>query len=194
MITEKVLSDEQRICKREILFQTMVINNNMYDTIRKKTASMISNKERYRDVSHVFPNVGFQWWIVAVLHEMECSQNFNKYLGNGQDWNKVTTITPIGRGPFNSFVEGAVDAIKLKGLQNISDWRMGNLLYVLEKFNGLGYALVHGVNSPYIWAGSNHYLKGKYVKDGMYDENTVSAQIGIALLLKHLDLQGELTS
>lgn len=182
--------------KRQQLFDTLVVTSQ--DTLKRVTQitdSLIKNKSRYEEVSHKFPDPGFQWYIVALIHEMECSQDFTKYLGNGQSLNKVTTMVPKGRGPFKSFTEGAMDALKLQGVDKIKDWSVGGILYFLEGYNGYGYAKYHPeVNTPYLWSGSNHYTKGKYVEtkgaDGAYhtsfNPNLVSDQIGIALLLKLL--------
>lgn len=169
---------------RQQLFDTMVIKPEVNNVVNRKANQLISNKDRYNTIAHRFSNAGLKWWLVAVIHELECTQNFNKYLGNGQDLNKVTTIVPKGRGPFKTFDDGAVDALKLQGADHITDWSMGNILYFLEGYNGYGYSLYHNMNSPYLWAGSNHYKAGKYTNDGHFDPNAVSQQIGVALLLK----------
>lgn len=182
---------------RQQLYDTMVIREqitsgklvlvaNVPAIIERKTGTMISNKARYEAVSHRFANPGLKWWFVALIHEMECSQNFNCYLGNGQPWNKRTTWVPVGRGPFASFEDGAVDALQLQGADKITDWSIGNVLYFLEGYNGYGYTKYHNINSPYLWSGSNHYTSGKYVIDGKFHANVVSQQIGIALLMKNL--------
>lgn len=171
---------------RQQLFDTMIISPGVQASVDKKTNMMLSNQERYAAIARRFINPGLKWWLVAVIHEMECSQNFSKYLGNGQDLNKVTTIVPKGRGPFKNFEIGAVDALTLQGADKISDWSLGNVLYFLEGYNGYGYEIYHHMNSPYLWAGSNHYTKGKYTGDGKYDPEAVSQQIGVALLLKTL--------
>lgn len=182
------------------LFDTMVIRQNITNgnglvlvanvpaVLERKTSTMIANKERYAAIARRFVNPGLKWWLIAVIHEMECSQNFNKYLGNGQDLNIRTTMVPIGRGPFGSFEEGAVDALKLQGADKITDWSIDNVLHFLEGYNGYGYSKYKGINSPYLWSGSNYYTSGKYVSDGNYDPNAVSQQIGVALMLKKIIL------
>src|ERR1035437_1729079 len=173
--------------KRQQLYDTMVItSDNVINAVKRKTDLMISNQDRYKAVSHTFPNPCLTWQIVAVIHEMECSQNFNKYLGNGQSLDKVTTIVPAGRGPFASFEVGAIDALRLQGADKITDCSIGRILYFLEGYNGYGYSKYHNINSPYLWAGSNWYVKGKYTSDGHFDPNAVSQQIGVALLLKQI--------
>ncbi len=56
---------------------------------------------------------------------------------------------------------------------------------MLEQYNGLGYAS-KGLPSPYIWAGTDQYTKGKYVADHVYDPNAVDQQLGCAGLLKFM--------
>ena len=37
--------------------------------------------------------------------------------------------------------------------------------------------------SPYVWAGTDQYRSGKFVRDGVYDPNVVDSQLGCAGLL-----------
>ena len=68
------------------------------------------------------------------------------------------------------------------------DWSIGGALTELEQYNGLGYAS-RGVPSPYLWAGTNQYKSGKYVRDGVYDPHAVDSQPGCAgLLLAMMEL------
>jgi lysozyme family protein len=184
---------------RQGLYDSMVINENIVDLkgrilienvpakVKAKVDKIFLSQQRYINIANKFANP-IKWYHISFLHEMECTQNFNCYLGNGQPINKKTTIVPIGRGPFSTFELGAIDAIKLNGLDQIQDWSIGNTLYILEGFNGYGYSRYKGINSPYLFSGSNQYISGKYVSDGArgYDPNAVSQQIGIALLMKEL--------
>ena len=189
----------EQIFKREQLFESMFIRDNIVDkngkilvsNIPQKSSDLadkiISNKDRYETVAHSFSNP-IRWFHIGLIHLMEGEGNFNTYLGNGQSLNKVTTIVPKGRGPFASFEEGAIDAIELQGLDKVQDWSIGNTLYILEKYNGLGYSNYKGINSPYLWSGSNQYTAGKYISDGAsgYSSTAISTQIGIALVLRNL--------
>ena len=191
--------------KTERLFNTMTINENIVDAngkillsniprrVDQRAKQIISYRERYQGISGRFANP-IKWYHIGLIHLMEGELNFNTYLGNGQSIYKKTTIVPKGRGPFASFEAGAVDAITYDELDKIWDWSIGNSLVILEGFNGYGYRDFRGINSPYIWSGSNHYTKGKYVSDGAsgYDKNYVSRQIGIALIYRRiLELIGE---
>jgi lysozyme family protein len=60
-----------------------------------------------------------------------------------------------------------------------SDWR-------LEGFNGYGYRLYRGIHSPYLWAGTNHYERGKTIADRVHSATAISTQAGSAGLLKLL--------
>lgn len=182
--------------QRQQLYDTMVIKDNIVSNgvpiidVNKQAehivARILEYKYRYVNIAHEFANSGLKWWLIAIIHYLECNLNFNCYLGNGQPFNQRTTIVPKGRGAFKSFEEGAKDAIELQGLDKVTDWSMGNVLYILEGYNGYGYTKYHGINSPYIWSGSNHYDSGKYIFDGTFKPDVVSSQIGAAILLKKL--------
>lgn len=166
---------------RQELYDTMVIHPGIAEQIKHKVERLKQNSGRYAAIMPPVP-----WYVVGVIHEMEAGQDFSKYLGNGQSLNKVTTIVPKGRGPFDSFEAGAIDALKLADADKITDWSMGSILYFLEGYNGYGYEKYHNMPSPYVWSGSNHYVKGKYTSDGKFDSEAVSSQIGVAILLKQL--------
>lgn len=153
-------------------------------SFRSAAQRILANKARYDKVSKA---TGVPWWFIGVTHYRESNLNFNTYLGNGQSLNKKTTIVPKGRGPFNTWEEGAVDALvncPPYSARN-KDWSVGPALALLEKYNGLGYAS-KGQPSPYIWSGTNQYIKGKYVSDGVYNPNVVDKQLGCAGILKFL--------
>ncbi len=120
--------------------------------------------------------------MIAALHRRESNANFNTYLGNGEPLNRRTRLVPKGRGPFKSFEDGAVDALKMDGLSNVRDWRLEKSLYFSEIYNGTGYNN-RGLPSPYVWGGTNIQRRGKYVADGHFDANIMDSQIGVAPLI-----------
>src|SRR5690606_14680775 len=65
------------------------------------------------------------------------------------------------------------------------DWSIEGTLDILERYNGLGYRN-KGLPSPYLWAGTDQYVKGKYVADGKFDPNHVDRQLGVAPILMKL--------
>jgi lysozyme family protein len=138
-------------------------------------------KSVYRAVSS---ETGVPWAVIAVVHERESSQDWTRSLAQGDPWNKVSVHVPAGRGPFESWAEAAVDALincPPYAARN-KDWSIGGTLTMLEEYNGLGYA-ARGRPSPYIWAGTDQYISGKYVRDGVYDAEAVDRQLGCAGLL-----------
>ena len=127
---------------------------------------------------------GVPWHFIAVVHERECSQSWLHSLAQGDPWNAVSRHVPAGRGPFASWRDAAIDALVhcAPYAAHNTDWTVGGTLAQLEEYNGLGYA-GRGVPSPYIWSGTNQYVSGKYVRDGVYDAHAVDQQLGCAGLL-----------
>lgn len=78
--------------------------------------------------------------------------------------------------------ESAVDALIEAKLTEVQRWTVEEALYQMERWNGMGYRR-RGVNSPYLWGGSNHYQSGKFV-GARFDQAVVSRLIGAAVLLK----------
>jgi lysozyme family protein len=138
-------------------------------------------KARYLAVE---AKTGVPWPFIAVIHEREASQNWTASLAQGDPWNRVSVHVPAGRGPFKSWEEAAIDALVncAPHAARNKDWSIGGALTQLEQYNGLGYAS-RGLPSPYIWAGTDQYVSGKYVRDGVYDPNAVDQQLGCAGLL-----------
>jgi lysozyme family protein len=66
----------------------------------------------------------------------------------------------LGRGPFKSFEDAAVDALAKCSpyAAKLKDWSIGGMLTNLERFNGLGYAS-KGIPSPTSGAGTDQYRR-----------------------------------
>ena len=139
----------------------------------------IVHKAQYQAVEAA---TGVPWPMIAVLHRREGAANFNTYLGNGQSLAHKTTEVPIGRGPFKDFLSGAIDAIKVEGWGNITDWRLEKMLYYEELFNGTGYA-ARDLPSPYIWGGTNIQRPGKFVADHDFRYGRMDPQPGTAPMM-----------
>jgi lysozyme family protein len=54
-----------------------------------------------------------------------------------------------------------------------------------ERFNGTG-AADNGWINPYLFSGTNIYVKGKYGSDGKWDSELIDAQVGVYLLIKQI--------
>jgi lysozyme family protein len=156
----------------------------------KFAKKIIANEPRYRKIQDA---TGVPWYFVGLLHMRESSCDFRGVLHNGEHiigTKKVTSLVPAGRGPFRSWEEAAIDALKLKGLHKIKDWPVERVAYEAERYNGLGYTK-RGVNSPYLWAGSNHQQPGKFVADHQWSPTAMDTQMGVMTVLRRIqDMQG----
>jgi lysozyme family protein len=146
-----------------------------------------AGRERYEAVE---AETGVPWQWIGLSHLREANCDFRGVLHNGEKiigTGKKTRLVPAGRGPFANWHDAAVDAIKIKGLDQIDEWPIERQLYELERFNGFGYRN-KGVPSAYIWAGSDQYSRGKYVADHVWSATAVDKQLGCAPVLKRLEL------
>lgn len=146
--------------------------------------ALLAAKPRYQSVE---AKTGVPWFVIGVIHERESSQNWSRSLAQGDPWNRVSVNVPRGRGPFKSWEEAAIDALVNchPFLARKKDWSIGATLTNLELYNGAGY-VNRGQPSPYVWAGTDQYRAGKYVRDGVYDPNHVDSQPGCAGMLMAL--------
>jgi len=128
---------------------------------------------------------GVPWHVIAVIHEREASQNFNDNIAQGDPWNRPSRHVPKGRGPFHSFIDAAVDALKncAPKAANWKDWTAGGTLTILEEYNGLGYEQYHREASPYNWGATNQEEWGKYINDGHW-AHVWDTQVGCAAMFK----------
>jgi lysozyme family protein len=157
-----------------------LIRGSEFGSVAARLAAPVA-KARYQAIE---AKTGVPWFVIAVTHERESSQDWSRSLAQGDPWNRTSTHVPKGRGPFASFEDAAVDALKncAPYAARNTDWSVGGLLTMLEQYNGLGY-FNRGTPSPYIWSGTDQYVKGKYVADGKFDPNVVDRQLGCAGLI-----------
>ncbi|OKS87542.1 hypothetical protein [Mucilaginibacter polytrichastri] len=148
---------------------------------------------------------GVPWFVIALIHYIECDFNFSKHLFNGDSLKDYTHRFPPGypkvhhKPPF-TFDESAVNALKYEGFDKIDHWNVPVILKNLEKYNGFGYEMYQNMNSPYLWSGSDIYKSGKYIetkKDGKWKSDfypkAVSSQLGTAVILKRMETRGLIT-
>lgn len=170
----------------EVLFSTCVIRPSKYTVIDRTIDKIFANKSRYETVAK---DLSIPWYVIGIIHNMECSLNFTKHLHNGDPLSARTVQVPAGRprtgNPPFTWEVSAKDALTYDNINTWGNWTISGILYKLEGYNGFGY-YYHQINSPYLWSFSNHYSKGKYVADGHYDPNAVSGQIGAAVLLRRM--------
>lgn len=169
------------------LFRSCTIVPQSTRAVERGVERLLAHQQRYERVAQP---LGVPWQFVAVVHALESAQDFRSHLHNGDPLSartrRVPAGRPLGEPPFEWEVS-AIDALRLRNLHRVRDWSLPSLLYRLEAYNGFGYRLHHPeVLSPYLWSGSNHYVRGKYVRDGVWDANAVSTQTGGAVLLRRL--------
>lgn len=141
------------------------------------------NEQRYKEVE---AQTGMPAELVAALHWRESSGDFSTYLHNGEELGHVTTLVP--RGIYfgtNEWTEAAVDSLTREGCSRVNTNDINSILDFAERFNGLGYRY-KGLPSPYIWAGTDRYECGKYVRDGVFDPSYVDQQLGVAIMMKSI--------
>lgn len=159
-----------------------------WDTAYDRAAArLLQGKSRYLTVSR---QTGVPWEWIAAVHWRERAGDFRGVLHNGEfilGTGRKTSLIPAGRGPFTTWEQSALDALRLKGLHLITDWSMERCCYEFERFNGFGYRKGAGrPNSPYLWAGTNLYTIGKFTSDGNYDPSHVDQQLGAVPLFMKL--------
>lgn len=160
----------------------MVINPNRVGEAKRIAVKLFASKDRYLGVEK---STGVPWYMIAVIHMRESSQNWSRSLAQGDPWNKVSTHVPKGRGPFHSWEEAAIDALNIDGLAKVIDWRLEKVAFHLERYNGLGY-FNHGIPSPYLWSWTNIQKPGKYIADGVWSSTATDTQPGCMPLIKSL--------
>ena len=142
-----------------------------------------ANIARYATVAEI---VELPWWWIGCIHQLESGGDFNCHLHNGDPLTARTVHVPSGRpligNPPFTWEQSAIDALFYQGLGHgmITDY--ASALDRAERYNGLGYRN-RGLPSPYLWSGTDQYVSGKFVKDGVFDPHAVSEQVGVAALM-----------
>lgn len=178
----------------EAMFETATVDEVLLNTnVILYAKQMARCKDRYKAVEAI---TKVPWVLTACLHARESNLNFTCTLHNGENIigkrGIRTKLVPKGRGPFESFEDSAIDALKIKCFDREIDWSLGAILRAAEMYNGLGYFRKHFPNpSPYLWSFTNLYEKGKYSADGQYDPKLVDKQPGVVAMLKALIVIGE---
>lgn len=179
--------------KYQDLYNRMVFRNERMKDAEAAARLILKGKANYDRVSEKLGGK-IPWYFIGITHYMECSCNFSRHLHNGDPLTKKTIRVPAGRpkaDPWNgsgkpyTFIESAMDALTMKGFHVQQSWDINLTLYRLEKYNGFGY-IRRGIYTPYLWSGTTHYTKGKFIKDGVYDSDAISSQIGAAVLIRLL--------
>jgi lysozyme family protein len=152
--------------------------------------SKVTDLTRRKSYETVFEETCVPWFVVAIIHGMEGGFDWLSHIHNGDPLKNKTFQVPANRpdpwNPPSDWASSAVDAMKWDKLADIQDWTLPRMLYSWEKYNGWRSRTEKGIHTPYLWSYSNHYTKGKFVKDGVWDGNAVSKQCGAGVMLKAL--------
>lgn len=183
---------EQKQIDYQGLWDSCVTNPEREKELELILARANQNFHKYTALSEIVP---VPPKLLAAIHWRESSFNWTTHLHNGNILARRTVDVPAGRplhDPLNgkayTWEESAVDALNLMEQKLKIDyknyiWDIPNSCYFLERYNGLGYRK-RGINSPYLWAGCQHYTKGYFVADGKFDPEKIARGIGAAVLLK----------
>lgn len=194
-------------------FATGRIDKGEEQKVRNGANTILKNKSRYAAVASVVflgaqwtdehgkvhdINPADLWWVIGCIHMKEASCDFSGVLHNGEKiigTGRKTTIVPKGRGPFDTWEEAAIDAMRGETLGQLKNYELGILLRALERYNGTGYISGAGraEMTPYLWACTTiNDDRGKYVRDGQFDPNaSVQSAPGICAYLYDLMARGE---
>ncbi len=167
--------------------------------------TVLDHQSEYEEVERA---TGVPWQIIAAIHHREWSLDFQTVLHNGEriiGTDKKTKLVPAGHGPFATWAEWAIDAIKTHYVRcPVKELSLdnANLLKVaeyLKSFNGEGYNRAAGGN-PYLYAGlvwpewENYYTKWLYTRDHKYSAKTIDKRPGTIPVILHLLGAGEIAS
>lgn len=180
---------EQRKALYAKLWETCEIRPERKDAMVLAAGKVAEGRTRYEEIAAA---TGVPWWFIGFLHLRESNCNFNRHLHNGDDLGAKTHHVPANRPPWKprngkryTFEESAEDALAMKGLGKIKDWSVERVCFEAERYNGTGYQ-GRGDRSPYLWAGTNQQIAGKYVRDGVFDGRHWDIQPGVCAVLKVL--------
>jgi len=153
------------------------------EAVDRLARQLASHEAQYRQVADP---LGVPWWILGAIHQLEHSGRFT----TAMDVTDPIDVPPGEPIPDARITDAEWNASATRELRRQSfdrwrDWSLPGALYMLERFNGFGYR-GHDVATPYLWSYTTLYDRGKFVRAGVFDPNTVSAQAGAAAILKRL--------
>lgn len=177
----------------ELLYESATIRPEKLTYVIQAVGILLMFRDLYQKVEK---DTGIPWFIVGIIHTLECGSRFNTHLHNGDSLSKRTIRVPAGRplkgNPPFTWHASAVDALSERPTP--IKWDVAGCLGFLETYNGLGYLKFHPETpSPYLFSMSSVYEKGKYKSDGKWDPDLVSQQVGAVPMIKLLEQRGEIS-
>lgn len=181
-----------------VLWQTCIVDPARRLEVEHSITEIIRGAKQYHEVGDA---TGVPWYVVGCLHLLECNCSFSHHLHNGDPLDRQTVHVPAERPPAPWPIAGlsrdelwfhsALDALRIASMDRWHDWSVPGILYNIERYNGFGYRS-HDINSPYLWAASNHYVCGKYTADDKWSATAVSDQVGAAVVLRTMVNDGHI--
>ena len=176
----------------EELFSSVEVNQSKAAAINLVVDKIIENKRRYKIVSD---QLGVPWYFVATVHALENNLDFERHL-NGDPLSARTVHIPKdrpteGTPPF-TWEASAIDTLKLTRLNVSADGTIGQVLYALETYYGLGYRR-RQIRTPFLWACTNHEMPGRLI-GSYFDPKATFGFCGGAAILKTLATRGEIST
>jgi lysozyme family protein len=190
------LYNAQRAAQLARRWDSMVITRQR-TVIEYEAKEIIKHRALYEQAQI---HTGVPWWMIGVIDDREggVSHLGQRQLGQGDSLNSYSRHVPAGRphvghGPPFTWLECAIDALKLEGLHQIGleHFTIERALHALEPYNGLGYYQM-GRPSPYIWSCTTiydppHGPGGKYIADHVFSSRAVDPQCGCAPILQRIE-------
>lgn len=184
----------------EELYASCKVRSSWLERITNVADKIVSLRSQYAAIE---TQTTVPWWFVGILHYRQAAFQ-DAHLYNGDPLTSRTVREPSGRpaaspanGQTYTFVESAVDALRWKEFDRAKDRSIPAWLWRFEIWGGFGYAM-RGLNSEYLWNGTNHFgsgkNRGKFVTGNLFDANATSDQVGAAAVLWYLQNKGIIAS
>jgi lysozyme family protein/peptidoglycan hydrolase-like protein with peptidoglycan-binding domain len=146
------------------------------------------NQQRY---VYVASQTGVPAALIAAIHYRESSMRFDTYLHQGDRLGRPAVNHPSNIPVFHVWEDAAIHALNLKkgvrtamGMDETTTDFAAMATYA-EVYNGLGYHN-RGLESPYVYGGTDQYTGGRYVRDGVFDPNSFDQRMGVMALVQGL--------
>jgi len=193
--TQPIASKKYEDLKDEYLslYATLVPSAQRKKDIEAAASRVLAGRGRYQSVASALGAI--PWYVIGVINELESTSKFTTHLHNGDSLSDRTVHVPSGRPPGGTppftWEQSAQDALTMQNFDRFTDWSLSRILHRLEGYNGFG-SRAHGVFTPYLFSGCQHFTKGKFTADGRFDPNAPSSQIGCSVIMKVLQGRGEI--
>jgi lysozyme family protein len=157
------------------------------------TALYVRNEWRYQNLANTRPGT-IPPMVIFALHMREADCNFKTNLGQGDSLQRRTIHIPRGRipdkAPPYTWEQAAEDALFVTDHMDKHDWaHVQGALDATESYNGMGYRR-YGIPSPYLFAGTSVYKRGKFSEDGHFSATMVDQQLGTVAIWKAMQAHG----